>query len=242
MAYEPREFWQRRLSEHFDLRGTGETGLSLAYNRACYALRRSVLDRALRDAGVSPAGRTVLDVGCGTGFFTAYYLGRGARVTGIDIAPVAVERLRERHPDARFQLADVSDVALTERFDVVNAFDVLYHITDDARWERAVRHLAAAVSPGGLLLATDTFAALPGLEAHNQSRPLARYRALLEAAGLVPGRLYPTHVLLNRPLGALRFVNRAPGLLLLADHALLALGAGRSDPVVSKLLVARRAG
>ena len=27
MAYEPREFWQRRLSEHFDLRGTGETGL-----------------------------------------------------------------------------------------------------------------------------------------------------------------------------------------------------------------------
>jgi SAM-dependent methyltransferase len=241
VAYEPREFWQRRLSEHFDLRGTGETGLSLAYNRACYALRRSVLDRALRESGVGIAGRRVLDVGCGTGFFTAYYLERGASVTGLDIAPVAVERLRARHPEARFLLADVSEAALAERFDVVNAFDVLYHITDDARWERAVRHLAAAVAPGGILLATDTFAPLGGLAAHNQSRPLARYRELLGAAGLAPGRLYPTHVLLNRELGAFRLLNRAPFALLHLDRALLALGFGRVDPVVSKLLVARRA-
>ena len=240
MVYEPREFWQRRLSEHFDLRGTGETGLPLAYNRACYDLRRSVLDRALREAGVALAGRTVLDVGCGTGFFTAYYLERGARVTGLDIAPVAVERLEARHPDARFMLADVSEAALAERFDVVNAIDVLYHITDDARWERAVRHLAAAVAPGGLLLATDTFATLGGLAAHNRARPLARYRELLSGAGVATGRIYPTHMLLNRELGAFRFMNRVPGLLLLADRALLALGAGRSDPVVSKLLVARR--
>src|SRR5437016_5011730 len=32
VSYRPREFWDRRLSEQFDLRGTGETGLSLAYN------------------------------------------------------------------------------------------------------------------------------------------------------------------------------------------------------------------
>jgi SAM-dependent methyltransferase len=241
VAYDPREFWQRRLSEHFDLRGTGETGLSLAYNRACYALRLSVLERALREAGASLSGRSVLDVGCGTGFFTVYYLARGARVTGIDIAPVAIERLALRHPEARFVLADVSETALAERFDVVNVFDVLLHITDDARWEQAVRNVAAAVAPGGLLLVSDTFASYPGLAAHNRSRPLATYRALLTAAGLTPGPLYPTHVLLNRELGAFRFLNRAPGLLELADRALLALGAGRTDPVVSKLLVARRA-
>jgi len=34
--------------------------------------------------------------------------------------------------------------------------------------------------------------------------------------------------------------NRVPAPLLFADRALLALGAGRGDPVVSKLLVARR--
>lgn len=239
MTYDPREFWDRRLSEHFDLRGTGETGLSLKYNQACYALRRSVLDRALREAGVDPRERRVLDVGCGSGFFTHYYLGRGARVTGIDIAPTSVERLRARHPGARFVLGDVSDTPLGERFDVVNAFDVLYHITDDAKWKVAVRHLGAAVEPGGVLLLTDTFADLGGAS-HNKARSRARYRALLEPAGLEIGPVYPTHVLLNRHLGPWRWVNRWPGVLEAIDRALLALGAGARDPVVSKLMVARR--
>ncbi|MBI3538891.1 MAG: class I SAM-dependent methyltransferase, partial [Candidatus Eisenbacteria bacterium] len=60
MTYRPREFWEQRLSEQFDLRGTGETGLSLAYNRACYALRGETLDRALAVQGLDPRGRRVL--------------------------------------------------------------------------------------------------------------------------------------------------------------------------------------
>jgi SAM-dependent methyltransferase len=240
VSYQPREFWDQRLSEHFDLRGTGETGLSLAYNRACYALRQTVLDRALRDAVFDPRGREVLDVGCGTGFFTAYYLARGARVTGLDIAPTSIERLSARHPEARFVLADVGEVAPPGTFDLVNAFDVLYHITEDARWERAVRHLARAVRPGGLLLITDTFSEPRSLEAHNRMRPLTRYRALLAAEGLASlGAPSPTHVLLNRELGILRFLNRAPRLLLACDRALLGLGFGHDD-AVSKLLVSKR--
>jgi SAM-dependent methyltransferase len=239
MNYQPREFWDRRLSEQFDLRGTGETGLSLAYNRACYALRERVLTRALRESAVDPLGREVLDVGCGTGFFTAYYLARGAHVTGLDIAPTSVERLSARHPEARFLLADVSETPPGGTFEIVNAFDVLYHITDDARWERALRNLARAVRPGGVLLATDTFRDSGALAAHNRMRPLARYRAVLESEGLEPGSLYPTHVLLNRDLGALRFLNRAPGLLLALDRALLGLGFGH-DGAVSKLLVSKR--
>jgi len=243
MNYEPREFWDQRLSEQFDLRGTGQPGLSVAYNRACYTLRREVLDRALVAERFDPARRKVLDVGCGTGFFTACYLTRGAVLTGIDIAPTSIERLRKRHPQARFLLADLSDTTLGERFDLVNAFDVLYHITDEANWGRAVAALAAAVEPGGLLLLTDTFPsaerATPEAE-HNRMRPLERYRALLEPAGFEVRAVLPTHVLLNRDLGPWRFLNRAPALLLALDRLLLGLGMGRTDPAVSKLLVARR--
>jgi SAM-dependent methyltransferase len=239
MTYRPREFWDQRLREQFDLRGTGETGLSLAYNRACYALRREVLERALAEEGLDPRGRAVLDVGCGTGFWTALYLEHGAAVTGLDIAPTSVERLRERFPAVTFVLGDVSETRLERAYDLVNAFDVLYHITDDARWEAAVRHLAAAVAPGGALLLTDTFSDLAGAE-HNRMRPLPRYRALLEGAGLaVRGRLRPTHVLLNSELGAWRFMNRLPGVLLPIDRLLLAAGRGHG-PTTSKLLVARR--
>ena len=240
MTYDPREFWDRRLREQFDLRGTGETGLSLAYNEACYALRRRVLDRALGESGGDPSGRRVLDVGCGTGFFTAYYLARGARVTGLDLSPTSIERLGARHPEATFRLADISEAPVEGRFDLVNAFDVLYHITDDARWEAAVRHLCAAVDAHGLLLLTDTFSEVAGVASHNVVRPLARYRALIEAGGLEIRALYPTHVLLNRELGAFRWMNAAPALLYGLDRVLLALGFGEDDPRVSKLLVARR--
>jgi SAM-dependent methyltransferase len=240
VSYRPREFWERRLAEHFDLRGTGETALSLAYNRACYRLRRETLERALHDHGFDPAGARVLDVGCGTGFFTALYLERGAQVTGIDIAPTSIERLRARHPQATFILADVADTPPQQRFDLVNAFDVLYHVTEDERWERALTGLGGAVEPGGLLLVTDTFVPVTREAGHNRMRPLARYAALLEPLGFTLDRPRPTHLLLNRELGPLRFLNRAPWLLLAIDRALLRLGVGR-DAVVNKLLVARRA-
>ena len=241
MSYRPREFWDRRLSEHFDLRGTGETGLPLAYNRACYALREEVLDRALRDHGFDPRDRTVLDVGCGTGFFTAFYLGRGARVTGLDIAPTSIERLRQRHPEATFLLGDVSETKPPGAFDLVNAFDVLYHVVDEGRFDAALANLAGAVAEGGLLLVTDTFERPRAEASHNRMRPLERYRAVLEPRGFRLAAPRPTHFLLNRELGVLRALNRAPGLLLALDHALLAAGLGRRDPAVNKLLVARRA-
>ena len=239
MTYQPREFWQDRLSRQFDLRGTGETGLSLAYNQACYTLRGEVLARVLRDLGVDPRGKAVLDVGCGTGFFTGWYLARGAAVTGVDIAPVSIETLRARHPQARFILADVGEAPIEGRFAVVNAMDVLYHITDDARWETAVRHLAAAVEDGGLLLVSDSFMEMDRLADHNRMRPLARYRELLNGAGLQLAGLHPTHVLLNYHLGPFRFLNRAPGLLLAIDRLLLSLGAGGSADR-NKILAARR--
>jgi SAM-dependent methyltransferase len=243
MEYRPREFWDHRLSEHFDLRGTGETGLSLAYNRACYELRREVLDHALAARGFDPRGRRVLDVGCGTGFFTAYYLNRGAVVTGVDIAPTSIARLGERFPGTRFILGDVAETGFDAYYDLVNAFDVLYHIVDDTRWERALTHLCEAVVPGGWLLLTDAFPRRehPAAEAaHNRMRSLARYQPLLRAHGVVPVRTYPTHVLLNRHLGAFRSLNRLPRLLQVADRALLRLGFGAHDDGVNKLLVAKK--
>jgi SAM-dependent methyltransferase len=198
-----------------------------------------VLSACLVRLGCPPGGRRVLDVGCGTGFWTAYYIARGAHVTGVDIAQVSVDRLAARHPEQRFVRADVSEGVPGGPYDLVNAFDVLYHITDDARWQAALRHLAAAVAPGGLLLVTDAFAERGALEEHNVMRPLGRYLELLESAGLARADLRPTHVLLNRPLGPWRFLNRWPGLLLALDRALLALGLGRV-PATNQLLACRR--
>jgi len=241
MSYDPRRFWEERLGGQFDLRGTGEPGLSLAYNRACYALRAWVLTRALARAGARLEGAEVLDVGSGVGFFVDYYLARGARVTGVDITAVAVERLRARFPQARFEQADVSDRPFEPRFAIANVFDVLYHIVDDGRWARALDHLCGALVPGGLLLLTDVFASPPqGRAAHNVTRPLPRYEEVLGRHGVRVEALDPTHLLLNRELGWLRFLNRLPGLLHAIDRVALAAGA-RGGARTNRLLVARRA-
>ena len=121
----------------------------------------------------------------------------------------------------------------------MNVFDVLYHITDDARWQAALGHLARAVAPGGLLLVTDVFSDRGALAEHNVMRPLERYLDVIGAAGLRREQVRPTHVLLNRHLGPWRFLNRWPRLLLAADRGLLALGLGH-DPAANKLLACRR--
>jgi len=239
VTYRPREFWERRLREQFDLRGTGETGLSLAYNRACYDLRRRQLQRVLRREGIVVRGKRVLDVGCGTGFFTEFYLQNGALVTGLDITAASVDRMRDRFRNARFVLADVSESPPDGRFDVINAFDVLYHVTDPWRWTQALHHLAGALNPGGALLITDVFDRSTGEDEHNVMRSLDEYREVLEDSGLVLGSLTPTHVLLNRELGRLRGLNRMPALLWLADVTLLGVGFSLKSRT-NKILVAKR--
>jgi SAM-dependent methyltransferase len=130
----------------------------------CYALRRIQLEhvlarrrhRARRAAG---ARRRLAALASSP----SSNLEHGAHVTGLDITEASIERLRERFPQAEFVRADVSDEPPAGTYDVVNAFDVLYHITDDARWSRAVRNLAKAVAPGGIFLITDVFDRADGL-------------------------------------------------------------------------------
>lgn len=240
-GYDPRAFWQGILSAHPDLRGTGEPGLSLAYNRAMYRIRELVLTRELAREGVEPRGRSVLDGGSGVGFYVDYYLRRGARVTGIELTDAGTALLARRYPAARIVQGDLSDTDLGETFDIVSCCDVLYHIVDDARWESALRRLARAVKPGGVLLVTDVLgpAKVKRLAAHNVIRERARYAAVLASEGVPPVRTVPTHWFLNRDLGLIRSVNRLPALVYAVDRLLFSLSAPSWEPC-NRLLLARR--
>jgi SAM-dependent methyltransferase len=239
--YDPAAFWQSVLSAHPDLTGTGEPGLSLAYNRAMYRVRELVVTRELRREGVKLEGASVLDGGSGVGFWVNYYLSRGAKVTGIELTEAGAEVLRRRFPQARILRGDLAETDPGGVFDVVNCCDVLYHVTDDARWEAALRRLARAVAPGGALLVSDVVGGWHGpLAAHCRPREIARYAAVLASEGLTKPRATPTHWWLNRELGALRGLNRIPALLYALDRTLLALSWPAWEPGANQLLVSRR--
>ena len=161
-------------------------------------------------------GRDVLDVGPGTGFYMDRWLRLGANVVGLDFAEVALQGLAARFPGARarFLQADISQPldALPLRpasFHAVSAFDVLFHITDDAGYALALRNIASLLRPNGWFLWSDNFVRHEAERVEHQvHRPLPLTLRLLEAAGLEPVARVPMFVLMNYPADTKRAVCR----------------------------------
>ena len=210
--FDNKEYWETRLREHYTLAGVGYLRLGRRYNEWMYRIRGEVFDRVVdglgsgeRGAGSGWPGGSVLDVGAGTGFYVDRWKRLGARVTGLDLTDVAVEELSRCFPDNRFVRADIGgpfeQVPLRPAsFDVVSAFDVLFHIVDDAAYGRAFRNIASLLRPGGWLLWSDNFLRHPAERAtHQVSRSLAESTRCVEDAGFEVVKRVPMFVLMNFP-------------------------------------------
>jgi 2-polyprenyl-3-methyl-5-hydroxy-6-metoxy-1,4-benzoquinol methylase len=101
---------------------------------------------------VPPAGRRVLDVGCGSGALGLLLKSRGHVVTGLELVPDAAEHAR-RYLD-HVTVADVETGGFPfspGSFDVVILADVLEHLIDP--W-RTVRQAAELLAPTGCVVAS----------------------------------------------------------------------------------------
>ena len=110
------------------------------YNRRWqdYANRIAPLIHAFYESE-SPADRRkfLLDLCCGTGQLTAYFLEKGYRVVGLDLSKGMLEHAREKAlpymvaGQAQFVQGDAADYQLDETFSlVVSTFDALNHLPD----------------------------------------------------------------------------------------------------------------
>jgi SAM-dependent methyltransferase len=103
--------------------------------------------------GLVRAGDRALDVGSGTGEFTAALAEAGAVPIGVEVAEGALERARARHPVCDFRLVPLDGPLPFEdgSFDLAWASEVIEHVTDTARWLSELRRVLV---PGGRLLVT----------------------------------------------------------------------------------------
>jgi ubiquinone/menaquinone biosynthesis C-methylase UbiE len=122
---------------------------------------RGVIERAIGQFDRSadfhtfydPAGKTVLDYGCGYGLIVDRLVERGAReVVGVDISEKLVEEARARAAAAgitdrtRFLVADAHDTRLPDSsFDLVLGIAILHHLDLD----RALKEIRRLLRPGG---------------------------------------------------------------------------------------------
>jgi SAM-dependent methyltransferase len=202
--FNPQQYWENRLGKSYGLHGVGYLGLGKNYNTWLYRVRRAVFLRSMRSLDRDYRNADVLDIGSGTGFYVDRWAELGvSKITGIDLTSVAVESLRRRYPSLRFCQLDISQnlgALGCEEFDYVSAFDVLFHIVDDAGYERAITNVTSALKPGGLFLWSDNF--LHGNTqrgVHQVSRSLSDIEAILASRGLRVVQRRPMFYLMNAP-------------------------------------------
>lgn len=106
-------------------------------------------------AGQRPlAGARALDVGCGGGLLSEAMAGRGAAVTGLDLAAPLLEIARLHAGaaglavDYRLQTAQAHAQAHPGEYDLVTCMEMLEHVPEPAA---VVAACAAALRPGGVL-------------------------------------------------------------------------------------------
>lgn len=211
-TFDPSEYWERRLRDRFNVQGVGFLRLGRRYNRWMYRVRGEVFDRVV-DARIPPSARDadlrVLDVGSGTGFYVDRWRRRGARVYGVDLADVAVKGLSASFPGSVFIRADIGlplegDLQeLAGTIDVISAFDVFFHIVDDASYARALVSIGRLLKPGGWFFWSDNFLHGPTVRSpHHVSRSLSDATTALEQAGLTVVDRVPMFFLMNDPADA----------------------------------------
>jgi len=151
MKYEPTKFWSERLTRDWSLRGVGHVRYGEYYNRYLYRAKVRALRRMLRQHSIVIAGKRVLDVGAGIGFWLRWYQGAdagAAQLSAIEISEAATHRLRPEFPSARVWLGDVAEEwPWPDRFDLINAFDVLYHIVERSHFLNALTQMTRHLSP-----------------------------------------------------------------------------------------------
>ena len=147
-----------RMGEFFDARIDGYEEHQLTcidHANEFYTFTAACLPKA--------PGAQVLDLGCGTGLELGYYFGMmpSAEITGIDLAPGMLGRLRSKFPDkpVTLILGSYFDVPLGENvYDAAVSVESLHHFTK-ADKVPLYEKLRKALKPGGYFILTDYFAA-----------------------------------------------------------------------------------
>lgn len=207
MAELPRRYWDQRLAQNWGPEGVGSLAYGRQYNTWLYRVRRRAFLGVWRRFNSSLEAQRILDVGCGTGFYIELWRQLGAdTIVGLDFSPVVIARLRKQFPgDIVLEERDIGESALlspTTNFDIVSAFDVLFHIVDDERYDNALRNISALLRPGGLFLYSDNFVRGRSRQFHGywKSRSLEEIGDALDRAGFHIIDRVPVFVLMNSPV------------------------------------------
>lgn len=156
-----KNYWERTLEKNYNLQGTGSLSLGKNYNKWLYKIKLKSFLRIIKKLNQDIKGKKILDVGSGTGFYIEAWNKLGAKtITGTDITHNAVKNLKKKFPKNEFFQLDIGDEFMTshqKQYDIVSALDVLFHIVDDKRYERAIKNINNFLKTDGVFIFSEIF-------------------------------------------------------------------------------------
>jgi SAM-dependent methyltransferase len=202
--YRPEKYWENRLNKDFSLGGVGSCGLGKEYNKWLYKARIRTLSELLKKYQINPYKKRILDIGAGTGFYINHWKKLGADfVVGLDITEKSVSTLEKKFPQYKFLKADVSsdELNIEGKFDIITAFDVLFHIVEEKKFEQTIRNIKKMAHENTKILISDIFLKeYCSPHFHENDRTLNRYKEVLEKEGFKCVTIIPIFYLMNNPL------------------------------------------
>lgn len=103
-------------------------------------------------------GRSVLDLACGTGYYSRLFIQWGAaKVVGVDVSDTMIAAAREAEAKAplgiEYRVADAAELPRLGAFDLAAATYLLHYVETPEAMRRMCGSIAANLKPGGLLMA-----------------------------------------------------------------------------------------
>jgi SAM-dependent methyltransferase len=209
--YQPKDYWNERLSKALNLEGVGCLGYGEQYNTFLYRSKVRAFERGLKSVGIlTLTDKSVLDAGAGTGFWVKYFLNREVRsCMGLDIAEIAVANLSRTiaSEKASFICADLSNPELSslidEKFEIITAIDMLYHIIQDDLLVMAIQNVSKVTLQQGWFIFSDSIGISEeprSGETHVKPRPLSYWKPLLRNNGFEIRALIPMYLFIHAAL------------------------------------------
>ena len=131
----------------------------LFWSKYHYNLVENGIMEIIMKYNLSATGSAILDIGSGTGHWIDFYRSYfdPSCIWSIDFASGPLEKLKQKYENVVSFLhwdisAAIPDIISAERFDIINAIGIIFHIVDDIKWEKAIENLSALLSDKGVLI------------------------------------------------------------------------------------------
>lgn len=152
--YDQLSYWSDRLGKYqFNIRGVGHEGKSEESNEELYAMRSHIFQEMCGEMNIDFSHKRVLEIGCGTGFYTGVLQLLGARnITCLDITDTLFEDLKKKFSGVLFQKLDVTSQEISGHYDIVVMIDVVEHIVSYEKFSRAMKNIKECLNSQGIFI------------------------------------------------------------------------------------------